>query len=102
GHFTELHPLPDPAQWQALQGEARVRRGLLELYEYFARTEDMMAAVFRDAEVHSLTREIMELRRGGRVAEIGASLAECVPRTKRGRAALALATDFRAWRRLRQ
>src|SRR5438270_10289088 len=60
GHFTELNPLPDPAQWQALQGEARLRRGLLELYEYFARTEDMMAAVFRDAEVHSLTREIME------------------------------------------
>jgi AcrR family transcriptional regulator len=101
GHFYEANPPPDPEEWRAIADpEARLRRGLGDLYGFFERVEDMFSCVLRDAEFHPLTAEVLELRAGPTFAAFHDALAEVVPRSKRARAALALALDFRAWQGL--
>jgi len=100
GRYTALHPAPDPTSWRAIDDPAlRLRTGLAELYEFFERTGDMLDPVLRDAEVHELTREMIQARRGAAMAAIRDSLAEGLTGDRR-LAALALALDFRAWQRL--
>jgi AcrR family transcriptional regulator len=100
GHFGELHPPPDVSAWDSIADPAeRLRRGLGELYEWFEATEDMMASILRDAEVDPLIREIVQMRRAGPAARIREVLARGI-RGKRRLAALELALDFNAWRRL--
>ena len=100
GLFGEWHPVPDPAVWEAIADpEERLRKALGELYAYFELTGDMAASVLRDAEVDPLTREVAELRRGGPTQRIRDTLARGVRGRKR-LAALELALDFYAWRRL--
>jgi AcrR family transcriptional regulator len=61
GHYMAANPPPDPASWtQVADPEERLRRALAEVYAYHRRTEQMMANVVRDAQVHSLTREFSE------------------------------------------
>src|SRR5688500_16831838 len=44
GHFTALNPLPDPARWEAIADpQARLRRGIREVYGYYARHEGLLA-----------------------------------------------------------
>jgi hypothetical protein len=62
----------------------------------------MFANILRDSEVHPLTREMFELRRGGGMAQMRDGLAKGLSPQKRVRAALDLALDFRAWQRLHQ
>jgi AcrR family transcriptional regulator len=100
GHFGELHPGPDPAAWESIKDpRERLRRALPELYDHFEATGDMTASVLRDAEVDPLTREIVQLRRAGPAARVRETLARGI-RGKRRLAALDLALDFHAWRRL--
>jgi AcrR family transcriptional regulator len=103
GHHFELNPPPDPAEWAEVgdPGE-RLRVGLAALYSWYERNEDMLTCVFRDAEVDPLTRELFELRGAEPMARIRASLAEGLPADIRAQAALDLALDFHAWRRLWQ
>lgn len=61
GHYMAANPPPDPASWtQVADPEERLRRALAEVYAYHRRTEQMMANVVRDAQVHPLTREFCE------------------------------------------
>jgi AcrR family transcriptional regulator len=61
GHYMAANPPPEPASWtQVADPEERLRRALAEVYAYHRRTEQMMANVVRDAQVHSLTREFSE------------------------------------------
>jgi AcrR family transcriptional regulator len=61
GHWTAANPPPDPAWWtQVSDPQERLRVALGEVYAYHRRTEPMMANVIRDAQVHSLTREMAE------------------------------------------
>src|SRR5262245_31201341 len=63
GLWQEEHPLPDPAAWRSIgDGEARLRRGLGELYAFYESNAESMAPLVRDAEIHLLTREVLELR----------------------------------------
>jgi AcrR family transcriptional regulator len=49
-HFAASHPMPDIEPWRAIADpEARLRRGLTEVYRYFAETEQMLVNSFRDA-----------------------------------------------------
>ena len=99
GHTVEHDPLPDAAQWAELpKGEARLKAGLAELYAWYERNEGVVGCSLRDAEVHELTREIVELRFGPPMAgyqdALGAGL-------KAGqRAMLGLALSFFTWRTL--
>jgi AcrR family transcriptional regulator len=100
GAYAEANPAPDPEPWRAIRDpRERLRVGLTELYAYFARNEEMMTNVVRDAEVHPLVREVAELRRFPVMRRVRDVLAERV----RGRsriAALELALEFHTWRRL--
>lgn len=92
-------PLPDPAEWRSVPaGRERIRRGLRDLYSWYGRNADQAACVLRDAEVHSLTREIVELRMGpvfAAAAEVlGAGL------NARSRSLLAVGLEFACWRAL--
>jgi len=95
------NPPPDPDAWAAIVDlDERRRRGLAELYGWFARNEDIFGNVLRDAEVDPLAGEIFELRAGEALGSIRATLADGLSREAGAQAVLDLALDFFAWRRL--
>jgi AcrR family transcriptional regulator len=50
-HWVGQHPLPDLAGWEEIADpDERFRTGLLELYEWFAETEQMTELTSRDAD----------------------------------------------------
>jgi AcrR family transcriptional regulator len=100
GLYSERNPLPDPEPWLELSDpEARLRRGLDELYAYFERNEPMLANVMRDAQIDPLTAEATALRFGPGVAAIREVLARG-RRSKRQLALLDVALGFSTWRTL--
>lgn len=101
GLHMEQNPPPDAGEWEAVSNlDERRRRGLGELYAWFARNEDIFANVLRDAEVDPAAGELFELRAGDSLARIRASLAAGLPPGPRVEALLDLALDFHAWQRL--
>jgi AcrR family transcriptional regulator len=101
GHYLERNRPPDPSGWHRIADTAeRLRRGLGELYAWYEQVEDMLTRVLRDAEFHPLTAEMFELRAGAGFAAMREALAPGLPDTPATQAALDLALDFRAWKRL--
>lgn len=101
GLALEREPLPDERTWLAVPaGEARLRRGLTEVYAWFARNKELAASVLRDAEIDPLTREIVDLRMGSRMRAIEKVLAKDLGTGRERRAALSLALKFHTWRSL--
>jgi AcrR family transcriptional regulator len=48
--FDEMHPPPDPAQWECIENPtARLASALGQLYAHFRATEPMLANIHRDA-----------------------------------------------------
>lgn len=97
-HFIVTHPFPDPAGWRDLQaGRERLRAGLGALYGYYAANREMVGNVLRDSDLLPVGRGFREA-----MARTADSLADGWPaaRGRAVRAALALATDFFAWRSL--
>jgi hypothetical protein len=95
------NPPPDAASWAVIADpDERRRRGLSELYAWYARNEDIFGNVIRDAEVDPSIGALFELRAGDALRRIRTALAEGVPRDPRAQALLDLALDFHAWRRL--
>ena len=76
----------------------RLRVGLRAIYDWYGRNADLAACVFRDAEYHALTKEMVDLRFGARMAAyhevLGAKL------TTKQRSVLYLALSFSTWRAL--
>jgi hypothetical protein len=106
GLWQEQHPLPDSRPWEAVADpEARLRRGLRELYEFYERNAEAMAPLVRDAAVHPLTRETMALRSREPFEAMHACLAAPFAmrgaRRKRLLAAIGLFLDFQVWHTLR-
>ena len=101
GLAMERDPLPDERTWLGERaGEARLRRGLAELYAWYARNKALMASVLRDVEIDPLTCEIVELRMGTRMRDIEKVLAQGLGASRERRAALMLALQFHTWRSL--
>jgi AcrR family transcriptional regulator len=99
-HF-ERDPPPDPELWAAVGDPGqRLRIGLSELYEYFGRHEALLGHVTRDAEEDPVTAEIVAIRFGPWLARMREVLGNDLPANRRVQAALDLAIDFHAWRRL--
>ena len=92
-------PLPEAAPWRAIEDRSeRLRAGLSAIYGWYERNAELAACVLRDAEVHSLTREIVELQMGPSIAAyhdvLGAKL------EARQHTLLQLALSFFTWRTL--
>ena len=101
GMYLEENPPPDAAAWRSISDPwERLRHGLSELYAWYARDEDLLSRVLRDAQVHPLTEELFALRAGETLHAVRDTLADGLPAGRRVRAALELALDFYAWRRL--
>jgi AcrR family transcriptional regulator len=104
GLQQERDPFPDPEPWASIADPVkRLRRGLTELYGYFARNQSLLANLARDAEVDPATREIVAARFGPSLAAIRETLADGLMAGGRGRrvgAALDLALEFHTWRSL--
>ena len=101
GLALERDPLPDEGIWRAIADpEARLRRGLSELYGWFSRNAELTACVLRDAEFHPLTRDIVQFRIGTRMDAYRKVLAEGLGPTPQVRAFIDLAVSFHAWRSL--
>lgn len=99
GLVMDRDPLPDPEAWLSVPaGRERLRRALRELYGWYARNAQTAACVLRDAELHPLTREMIELR----MTPILARAAEIMSQGlgPRGQALVAVAMDFSCWRAL--
>ena len=101
GLALERDPLPDANVWRRIgDREQRLRRGLAEIYAWFARNCELAACVLRDAEVDPLTRDIVQLRIGARMEEFRHVLGRGFPQSRRLRAAVRLALGFQTWRSL--
>jgi AcrR family transcriptional regulator len=99
GLTLERSPLPSAEPWRAIADPAaRLRRGIREVYDWFAENAGLLGCVLRDAESHPLTREIAGLRiepsMVGYREVLGLGL------SPRQRAVLHLALCFPAWRAL--
>lgn len=99
GHVMERDPLPTPGDWQSINDPAvRLRSALEALYRWYARNARLMAHIVRDAELVPITREVAELRSGPAIQAIEESVSAGFG--VGGKAALALAMSFHAWRTL--
>jgi AcrR family transcriptional regulator len=72
--YADRYPLPDPSGWEAIADpEQRLRRGLTELYAYYAERGAELAPIVRELDTYPLTREVFELRFGpalGRIRDV--------------------------------
>jgi len=99
GSHFERQPMPDAAAWRDIRDQRkRLTTGLRAIYDWYERNEALVACVVRDAEIHPLTREIVELRFAPFMIAwnevLGAKL------TAKQRAMLQLALSFHTWRTL--
>jgi hypothetical protein len=104
GHYRAHNPAPDPEPWRAIADPAaRLRRGLAELYAYYAAHERELWNILRDFEDEPALRRhgAPDAAHHARVVEV---LAAGWPRAgqKRRAAAVGHAADFFAWRSLRR
>src|SRR5690348_6395890 len=65
GLAVERDPLPDAAPWQAIVSRPeRLSIGLRAIYDWYQRNASLASCVLRDAETHSLTKEVAQLTFG--------------------------------------
>ena len=99
GLALERAPLPPVETWAAIPpGHTRVRSGLGQLYDWYARNAAMTACVLRDAEIHAPTREVVALRMAPTFARAAELLGDGL--SGRARALLAVALGFGCWQTL--
>jgi AcrR family transcriptional regulator len=103
-HWFDQNPMPDPDALRELADpRARLHRGLLEMYSYFERTEQMTANVIRDAALSDTVANAMQPTMI-RLAGIHQALTECwdVPDSRQAlfAATVAHAIDFSTWHSL--
>ncbi len=94
-------PLPNAQPWRQIKNRAqRLRTGLTAIYRWYERNAQLTACVLRDAEHHSLTKEIVGMRFGPHISAqrkvLGAGL------NAGQRAILHLALSYFTWRTLVQ
>src|SRR3954454_16432092 len=99
GHAYERDSPPDAGPWRAIKDRhERLHAGLTAIYGWYERNAQLLSCVLRDAEVHSLAREMAALRFGPYEAAysevLGAKL------NSEQRAMLVLALSFFTWRTL--
>jgi len=104
GHFLASHPPPDFSAALALaEPRARVEAALLALYRSYRSRQAMTGKVLRDRAVVPDLDALMRDTFDAQMEDLARALARPFPaRSKRMRAAIALALDFSTWERLEQ
>lgn len=103
-HWVSLNPPPDPDAWRQIpEPEVRLRRGLAELYAWYAWAEPMLTNVFRDApSVPAMAAPVEDFRR--HLAQLHEVLMSGRRNRGRARARVSAATghalSFPTWRSL--
>lgn len=99
GLAMERDPLPAADPWRAIKDpRERLRTGLLAVYGWYGRNAALAGCVLRDAEHHTLTREIVGIRFRPHMAAYQEVLG--VKLGAKQRAMLRLALSFFTWRSL--
>jgi AcrR family transcriptional regulator len=99
GLTLDRDPLPDAEAWRAMEDpRERLRTGLDAIYHWYERNADLAACVLRDAEYHTLTKEVIELRFGPHMAAWHEVLGANLSTTQYS--VLHLALGFFTWRAL--
>jgi AcrR family transcriptional regulator len=63
-HFYDMHPMPDPERWRAIEDpEERLRTGLREVFAYHRRTERMLSRTLPDLPRLPVMQEVIAPRR---------------------------------------
>lgn len=97
-HWLSGHVPPDPQAWLAVDdGEQRLRTGLADLYRFYRDGQQMLTRVNRDRESLPVRRRAANDARDDYFRQV---LLAVLPRNKRVRATVALATSFWTWRQL--
>ncbi len=103
-HWRAQHPLPDLAEWAAVEEpEERLRVGLSALYAWYERGEGMLERTTRDAALVPAMQgpvEAMAAWRAEAVATIARGRPERGTRRRRVDAAIGHAVTFATWRSL--
>jgi AcrR family transcriptional regulator len=98
--YLELNPPPDPAAWAGEpEPSCRVRRGLEELYAFFARTSRMFEKIYRDVGEYAALKEILD-RFDAHLRNLADALAAAWPGDKesaRRQVILRHAAKFATW-----
>ena len=98
-HWRELHPAPDPAEWERIDDRPeRLRRALRDLYAWYRETEPMTANVLRDAQLLPALDAVIAPGLGAYLDRVRAVVAG--DSGKRVKAAAAVAVDFHVWQTL--
>jgi AcrR family transcriptional regulator len=105
-HYGAQNPLPNPQRWLKIKDpEARLRRGLIELYGYYSLHEQGLWNILRDLEDTPELRPFAA-RRIAHLLRMRDVLVDAWPadskRQKRLVAAAGHALDFFTWRSLRR
>jgi AcrR family transcriptional regulator len=101
GLVHDRDPLPDAAPWREIvEPRQRLQTGLSAIYGWYQRNAGLLGNILRDAEIHPLTREIVELRSGAAMADYAQTLGAGLGAKQRPM--LALALSFFTWRTLTQ
>ncbi len=101
GLSLERDPLPDiEALRRIADGAERLRKGLGEIYAWYARNADLAASVTRDAEFHAVTRETVTLRIAKPIAALAELLSTGLGGGRKRLALTKLALSFATWREL--
>lgn len=103
-HWMEGHPLPDLAEWAAIEDpEARLRTALEQLYAWFERGEYMVEKTTRDVATVPALRPSMELFGqwfGAATEVLVRGRPERGARRRRVKGAIGHALAFETWRSL--
>ena len=104
--WYDRHPLPDLSALSAIaDAHARLRAALQGLYAFYEANAAEMIPIARDAEIHTLTREVLEQHIGpvfgALVPMLAAPFGARGARRRRLETTLALFLNFDTWRGLR-
>jgi AcrR family transcriptional regulator len=97
-HHLTIAPPPDATPWTAIADRReRLRAALGDIYAWYERNAELLAAVLRDAEHHAIRSEVLQIRFGPYFAAWRAALGGGSPVES---AMLGLALSFHTWRTL--
>jgi AcrR family transcriptional regulator len=98
-HWLSRQRLPEPDAWRAIEDPVeRLRTGLMDIYRFYRRGEQMMANIHRDTDV--VPAVVVAARRSREQLWLDTLLAPQPGRRKAVQAAIAHATAFTTWQSL--